>query len=245
MMISRSELKKKDNFKIGEVWVKNITLNDLSLFEDNAFEKFAMIFCSKPFDFCDTLYEQDIDYATMTKYDLFNNMFYSFYQDDEPFRNFTNFIFFVKGSIVPYEINNKLVYFDSDTGIVLFSEENIEKYASLFQKMFGYVNRKEEKFANKMTKIAFIENIIENKELEKKENKGNNSSIYDVIDPIVLKTAYTYDTIWDITILQMNAILSKIMKEQEYKNVMTGVYTGNIDSKSLNLERYNWLYDKQ
>lgn len=241
----RASIRKSDNFKIGDSWVKNITLGELSDYKDETFNIFAKTFCARPFDIAEVLYEVEIDYESLSKYDLFNSLFYEEYQENKEFQEFVNKMFLLEeGSIlVPHQVKNEFFYFNSSTGVTVISERNIGELESLFKKMFGYENRKEEKFINKMTKEAYLEDLLDMRKIENKMKKSQ-PSIFDTVEAIVRKTSYTYETIWSLTFLQYNLLLVSVINEQEFKNVMTGIYSGTIDSKSINLSRFNWLINK-
>jgi hypothetical protein len=106
--------------------------------------------------------------------------------------------------------------------------------------MSNYENEKVEKFANEETREAYIINLIEEKE-DNMERGKKRITMATMVGAIVLETSYTYESAFELSMYQFHSCTSAILKRQEWKNIMLGVYTGNIDTKKIDLSKYNWL----
>ena len=67
----------------------------------------------------------------------------------------------------------------------------------------------------------------------------------DLIGAVVLDTSYTYETAWGMPIYQFHSCTRMILKRDEYKNTMTGIYSGSLDPKKINMKDLHWLSNKE
>lgn len=223
--------------------IKHPTIKDIANHGEEMYNLFITAFCSNPFDLIAFLYQQNIDYSTITEYDLFNILFPSFYYSEEDsFRLMVKEFFKIGGFLRMKKDGEKFVYVDTDSNTVIFNEKNFSEIKSVIKKLTGYTNKKEEKFANDFTKRAYIEDLIEESEFEQKEKKsGNTITFADLMGAVVLDTSYKYDEVWDLNLYQFHSCTRMILRREEYQNVMVGIYSGSIDAKNINKEELFWL----
>jgi len=97
--------------------------------------------------------------------------------------------------------------------------------------------------ANSFTRRYIMEE--ERKELEEKlKNQDPDDSSYAPLISALVNCSdfkYDYDSIWGLTIYAFMDSAKQVQKLNNYRNVMTGVYTGNIDSKKLPKESSTWI----
>lgn len=55
---------------------------------------------------------------------------------------------------------------------------------------------------------------------------------------------YNYETVFHLTLFQLNASLRSIQKEKEYEHIMHGVYSGTIDCKKISKDELSWILKK-
>lgn len=73
-----------------------------------------------------------------------------------------------------------------------------------------------------------------------KEN-GNEITITSMIEAICVKhPSINLLTIWDYTMYQFMKTFYRIEQIDSAKNIMTGIYSGCIESKKINLKEYHW-----
>lgn len=77
----------------------------------------------------------------------------------------------------------------------------------------------------------------------KNKNKKEKSVLKSMISSMINTDGFNYnhDTVWDVKI---NAFMDDVSRSQiiiNYKNIMTGAYTGNIDLKKIAKKELNWM----
>lgn len=56
---------------------------------------------------------------------------------------------------------------------------------------------------------------------------------------------YDYSSVRDLTIYQFNRSVRQIVRKVDFDNKMVGIYTGNLDPKTISQDELNWLVDKE
>ena len=243
-MNSNLELLAGDVIKIGELNIKHPKLKDIKKTGEGNYSEFIRTFCFQPFDVVESLYKQKIDYETIGNYELFNMLFPFRYYEDASFRDVFYLFFDIEGILIPSEEDGKVKYtiVDDDGVTVIIEESNFEEIQSVIKMITGFSNRKVEKFKDELIKEMYIEDLIETEEIASNE-RSNNSIITmaDLVGAVILDTSYTYETVWDMYLYQFHSCTRMILKREDYRNTMTGIYTGNLDPKKVNMEKIYWL----
>jgi len=243
-MYSNLEVLAGDVVKIGNLKIKHPKLKDVKKIGESMYSEFIRTFCFQPFDVVESLYKQNIDYEEISNYQLFNMFFPFRYYEDENFRDIFCLFFDIDDVLVPLEEDGVVKYFiiTDDKKTVIIEESNFEEIQSVLKMITGFSNRKVEKFKDDLIKEMYIEDLIETEELAK-NSKNNNSVITmaDLVGAVILDTSYTYETVWDMYLYQFHSCTRMILKREDYRNTMTGIYTGNLDPKKVNMEKIYWL----
>lgn len=98
-------------------------------------------------------------------------------------------------------------------------------------------------FGNKAARKFYMED--ERRELEKRlaEKKSDESSYAPLISALVNCAEFKYDyrTVWNMPIYAFMDSVHQVQKMMNYKNLMTGIYTGNIDSSKIPKKNLTWI----
>lgn len=96
---------------------------------------------------------------------------------------------------------------------------------------------------NEATRKWMIQDDID--EMERAKREGYKSQLAPLISSMVNSAGfkYNYKTVLDLNIFLFMDAVKRTLKIDGYKNLMTGVYTGNVDSKKVNKKEFNWLAD--
>ena len=225
--------------------VKHFKVKEILEFGEGNFDTSNSLFCYTPFDMIDVLFKSNIDYAILSNYDLFNILFPTYYNEKSIKLVINTFL----GLEKDFEIvqvkddSDKYYYLDKKLSKIIIDEESYLQIREFLFDIINFKNKKEEKFANNITKEMYIENLIEEKEFDNEKDKTERSPFLGLITTVVLELGYRYEEVLDLYIYQFYSLVNKIVKRQEYNNVMTGIYSGNVDSKKINMADYSWLID--
>lgn len=80
---------------------------------------------------------------------------------------------------------------------------------------------------------------------ERNKRRANNNK--DILLPIVCSLVncsgfkYNYETVFNLTLFQLNSSLRSIQKEKEYEHIMHGIYSGTIDCKKISKDELGWI----
>lgn len=130
-----------------------------------------------------------------------------------------------------------------DDGVVFVGEKEFDKsdYEQLCKVLkitYGLDERIEErKFDGVKARRKAIEMRINRGEINQIESKTN-SFLYQVVS--VLKTRKSDDEIHKSNLFQLIDLYKRINKEKDYDSLMTGVYTGNVDAKKIDINTKHW-----
>lgn len=119
-----------------------------------------------------------------------------------------------------------------------FNKEDYEYFDKILKVAYELEERIEDrKFGSIISRRKAIEMRISRNEIYRIESKKS-SFIYQLIS--VLKTKKSDADIQNSNLFQLIDTYKRLIKEKNYDNLMTGVYTGNIDTKKINLDKEHW-----
>lgn len=235
----------EDGFNIK---IKHPKLIDIKEVKEENYGTFIETFCSKPFDLLANLHKVNIDYETIGEYELFNMIFPSnYYSEDDSFRQVFDMFFELEGDLlIPStdkdEVTEYIDILEDGSSKIIMNKESFSSIQQAIKMLTGFTNKKPEKFANAKTKEAYIEDVLESLEIAETERSSNSMiTMADLIGAVILDTSYTYENVWDMYIYQFHSCTRMILKREDYNNTMTGIYTGNLDPKKVNLDKLYWL----
>lgn len=236
---------KGKNFKLKNgTELKNISLDFITEKSELSYNLFTKVFSQKVYDMAVQLYSIGKDYEDMDDYDLFISLFITYYVGEYKNDEFISIVdeFFISKEGLDVIVNeiDEILVIDIASKKIVIDKYIYEEISSLMRYITNFKTKKVEKFANKYTKKMHFENLLE--ELEDRDDSDDKTiTLTSLINAIILRTSYTYDTIFNLNMFQFHSLIDSIMKDEEWSNMMLGVYTGNIDAKKTNLNNYYWL----
>ncbi|MGF6375114.1 hypothetical protein M2140_000148 [Clostridiales Family XIII bacterium PM5-7] len=117
-----------------------------------------------------------------------------------------------------------------------------ELIVSYLRKLHGF-KRNYKVAGNKAARKFYMEE--ERRILEEKAKKGEKMD--SLLAPLVSSMVncndfkYNYETVWQLPLYTFMDSVKRIQKISDYRNLMVGVNTGNIDVSKIPSERFNWL----
>lgn len=230
-----------NDYKINKsLLVHNPKVGEILVFGEQKYFQVLNTFVSRPYDAMVSLWDLGIDYQEINNFTLFLWMCKGLSKDlcsiFFPTQNIDLSAFELMqkddGSVCLYSgLNNEDIVIDD----CIFTE------ISMFLRKIHYIDPKPEYDpGNMMAKKRLIEKMRRKENKQKKE--GFTSQLSNMISLIVNSglNNYTYDSIQNITVSQLFDSYYRINKVDNYKNIMTGLYHGMVDSEKINLESISW-----
>ena len=226
--------------------LKNMKLRTVKKYGESNYNLLVKIFSQKVFDMSLELFKVGVDYEEVDDYALFVMMMVSYYFieeksiEDRKFYDLVNLFLSCNDMLLRMQDNGDVYFIDSVDNRTIIDKEIYLVMSSTTTEISCFKTEKKMKFENNFSKRKYFENLIE--ELEDEDMSNNKKmTIGSLATAIVLETNYTYDTVMDINIYNFHLLVHAITKREEWNGIMIGIYTGNIDTKKINLSNYNWL----
>lgn len=234
-MISKNWLY-KDAVEIYDgISIKIPTVREVLDREDEYYGMVTLL-TAMPIDLMCQLDDMGIDFTQITEYELFLIMFPVLQQSD------TSMVF---GSLdltkfqMAVDNNDKVVLYNRDTGTMIDRSVQ-QRIAYVLRRMHG-LKKNTKKPGNKEAKEYMLERA--RKKMKRRNNQISDSQLEPLIVSLVCtkEFKYDFDSAKDLSIYQFNLCVKQVINKIEYDNRMVGVYTGNIDAKSLQNKDLTWL----
>lgn len=176
---------------------------------------------------------------------------YSFYQivvNYEELRE--TFLEFLRTFVLHDKEENSIRYVpEIDTIVVRYNKINGKINNSNFQDFLDFIRKvyhvpktqKESERADIDEEMAELLKEFEEAESKVAKESGNEITITSMIEAICVKhPSINLMTIWNYTMYQFMKTFYRIEQIDSAKNIMTGIYSGCIESKKINLKEYHW-----
>jgi len=219
--------------------VKHPKITDILVVGDLEYAMFVSLFCASPADYMVLLYSMKIDYYEVTNYQLF---FMLLNINDKILKNCLK---------VFLNMDEIEIITNASDGSQLLSGKVRETKYDITEDIYNeicefmtiincYSSNVERKFANESTRKAWFE--VEMEDMEDREN-SNKDGFANLVSAVVGKNncGINYLNIWDLYIYQFQDLTRRLMLIEEYSNLMYGIYSGNIDSSKMNLNKVSWI----
>lgn len=203
---------------------------------ENEYYGMVTLLTAMPIDLMCQLDDMGIDFAQITEYELFLIMFPVLQQSD------TSLIFGdLDLSKFQMAINdtNKVVLYNQETGMVI--DRGVQQRISYVLRRIHGLKKNTKKPGNEEAKEFMLERA--RKKMKRRNNQISDSQLEPLIVSLVCTKEFKYDfeSAKDLSIYQFNLCVKQVINIIEYGNRMVGVYTGNIDAKSLQDKDLTWL----
>lgn len=191
------------------------------------------------YDYRFQLYDMGIDYEDIDDFTVFCMTISQFTLED------TSILFgdFSFNKLKPTLVLDEISLIDEDSGAVVDSV--------IYELIVGYirqvhgVKRTYRSAGNAGAREYYFneERRLIEQQIEEAAKKGPTSMFEPLISSLVNcgDFKYDYDSVWQLRIYQFMDAVKRIKQLYNYKNLMTGIYTGNIDPKSISDRELNWM----
>lgn len=227
-----------DNIKISEkILLRHPTLREIKDMGEAEYYAMVTTLCATPSDYKSILFDEfKIDYEELGEFEFFTSLFQSFEDSD---------LSIILPGITASNFN--IAYDHENSEVCLRDEQNdISIYEATYIELVDYLRKfhglekHTDKAGNATTKKYLIDRA--RKELKRKRKKE-----VSVLEPLVSSMVnceqfkYDHKTVWDLNIYQFMDSVKRIQKIKSADKILQGIYTGNVDSKKISRETYNWI----
>lgn len=197
------------------------------------------IITAMPIDLMCELDDLGIDFSTINEWELFLMTFNGIKEQD------TSLIFqdLDLSTFEPMvnQQNGQVVLRDEEADITI--DRAIHAYISDVLRKIHHLEKNRRKPGNEEAKKYMIERArVKQSRKKRKQDSQLESLIVAMVNTEQFK--YNFNDVLDLTIYQFNESVRQIIRKTDYQNKMFGVYTGNISSKDLKPEDFDWLNHK-
>lgn len=170
----------------------------------------------------------------LTDFHLLINLLYYDIQFREMFFSGLELLFNKKPEITEQGV----VYFDEISEETVFTEKHWESIKKIVR-IGNYIKEEEKYNAGNERARRLIEQIKKSKEKLAKAKKKDNIDLHSIVSAVSCRV-FGFDRVGDLTIYQLYDTFYRLNMVDNYHYTFTGIYSGNISSKDINLSDINW-----
>ncbi len=207
---------------------------------EEAYYSLVSVLTAMPIDMMVQLDDANIDFTSITDYDLFLLMFPGIKAQD------TSLIFgdldLNKFDYAISEENGNAILRDEENGITI--DRAIHGKIAGTLRMIHHLEKNRRKPANPEAKEFMLKRARD--KIRRHKNRIESSQLESLIIAMVSTEQYKYDfeRTRELSIYQFNESVRQVIKKVDYDNRMYGIYAGTVDVKGLNQDDLNWLVHK-
>lgn len=228
-----------EEYEVTEhIKIRQPTLREIAQFGEQRYMSMLSAFVCSPFDMIVQLDEIGIDFTTITAYNLFCLMVTSQSKSETS-------ILFGDTDFTQYILVN------TKNGIQLMHKESVISepvyniIASCLRKMNNLAPPKYKKVGNELTKKKMIEFAYT--DLRNAKRKKHKSNLAAMISAATNHPYFKYgiNEVGNVKVYAFFDAIKRIGMNENRQNLLTAIYSGNIDSSKINKRDYEWLKETE
>lgn len=235
-LISGKDIKINDN-----IIIKHLSVQEVLEFGEENYLKAISIFITTPYDYMVELYDAGKLYTEMTNWELFVDLLNAnaYKKSYKKIIGDYDFIPLKKedGEIILYcpEYN-------------FYMDELIYQKISIYLKTINDISLKNPYNPSKENgfKTALIKALVEDERYKRKRRKNiqqnKKNILLDYVTKLVWKTGRSYSEILNMTLYQFRLGIKTLSNIKNYEEIKLAYFTGNCNSKEVNITSYDWLH---
>lgn len=230
-------LMRGNHYQINDnIIINHPTLNEIWEFGEQRYYTMINSIVKTPSDCMWQLDELGIDYEEIDEFDFFAMTASSLHIED------TKIIFgdldFTSFEAGRNTLNDELVLFNKD-GVVI--DRAIYQKMTDFIREMHHITKNTVHAGNAITKKVLIEE--QRDEYLRSEDSDYKPLLPDLIMALTNCSDFKYSfyDIWDLPIYIFTSSAIRTQKQLQYNNLMTGVYSGNVDVSKINKSELKWI----
>lgn len=242
MSLDKSKILIGDDIVINDfITLKQPKVGDVIDFGEQHFFNVFYSLCSIPSNYKSVLWDMGEDWNKMSDWQLFLNLVKGVTLED------TKLIFgdldFSKFQMYQKNDSEEIVLVDIETNHMI-DEQIYLSFIDIIREMTG-ITVKREKAANKVTKMALIEEDRLNR-LHPPKTGDDEPFLFSAIVSLVNteEFPYTYKSVREITIYQLMKSFYQIQNKKSACALYQGSMSGFIDMSKVDKKNFQWIYTK-
>ncbi len=237
---SEDLFKGKDFTANDQITIHHLTVGDILDIGEENYQKYTFIFTSTPSNYKFQLYDAGIRFDELSEWELF--LFYTRQQlDNDISQKIITGFNFVDAKVYINKDNDELVLVDAESQAVL--DRAIYAVIADYLRQMNFITKKTDRAMTESTLVALVEESRER--FMRDKDKPFESAYIPMIMSAMNRAEFKYDyfTVQKLPIYVFLGSVRRVGKMVKYDHMMTGVYTGSIDAKSLKPSDMDWLSD--
>ncbi len=237
-MINEIELLRgKDYILPCGIAIHHPTVGEILDWDEERYDQFIFNFTAVPTDYRVPLYDAGIDCDEMSDYELFLMLYRTFTREQSQLLfgdlDFTCF------QLAKRNDSGSICIADPVSGLII---DEVDYLAAVeFARAINGLKRSSMKAGNAATKAFLIED--ERIAMRFRKKKKFESILFPLISSMVNSPGFKYDyqECMDLPIFTFYESVSRIQKIMSHNALITGIYSGCVDSKKITNEQLNWM----
>jgi hypothetical protein len=223
----------------SEIIIKSYTLNQI--IDDIGVDKYSeymSYIANSPYDMRAQLYECGMLYDKITHWQLFLSSYSNILKNNIRDALLTLISIDLFQYFPNVDAEGEVTFVSLDGNII--DETKFNYIVGIIREINGYPEiSKEPKFGNETSLIYELERHI--RRLKKGRRLNGDVTLKSIISSMAwAEGGIGIKDVWDLTLYQLYDGLNRKGKRDKYNNLMFGIYTGNINAESVNLNKENW-----
>lgn len=243
--LSKAQMLRGDDFVVNDkLIIKNHTLGELIDFGEYNYFSAVSVFVDRSCDYMVQLDDMKINYEKLNDF----QMCIYLYQNKDVQENLKFFYGDLNFQVANKIGTDDIVLFDPEHDVVI--DEVIYTYISNYFKTVNCIEQKKRiRPANDWVKKELIsqERLKQQRAAEKKAKQATTYIEDDQLSNLISSLSWgnssgiNITNVWNLNIYQFYDGIKRVDKHKHIQNTLTGLYSGALDSKKLDLETLNWL----
>ena len=238
-MVDELQLFRGRDYKINDkITIHHPTLNEICDYGEEKYYQMVSGLCSTPSDHKVQLLDNfGVDYEQISDFELFC-MLCKAYPIESTSIIFDN-LDFQLFKLAENTQTKSLVLYDEQNDIII--DNVIYLLLVKYLRAIHGFERKMDVAGNAHAKQYLLDK--ERRRLQRMANKEYESMLVPLVSAMVNCEQFKYDhaTVWNLPIYVFMDSVKRIQKLKQYNQLMQGVYSGTIDSKTLSEDSLNWM----
>lgn len=235
-----------EDYKVADgIVISQPSIGDIMRYGEENFYNMLNPFIINPTSMRVVLWQQKIDWTTMTDYELFYQLILQLKLTPDKTSmifgdlDFSKFNLYERQNEVDGEIVKDIVMFNPEQKITI--DEEIYSHIACYLRTMFNIFPKVEKAKGRTTKEWMIEEDIQNS----KNQTPTDSNLLSMISFCLNHPGFKYkkNELKDLGIVEFNDSVQRLLVYESTSSLMKGMYSGFVDTSKIDKKEFNFMRD--